>query len=65
MARIEPLDDARATGRAREILDELAGRGREPGPTVRAMANATALQRDAFNRVAGIHPSTTARSAAA
>jgi uncharacterized peroxidase-related enzyme len=45
MARIEPLDRAQATGRARELLDELASRGGEPGPMVRAMAAAPALLR--------------------
>ena len=45
MPRIEPLDHAQATGRARELLDELASRGSEPGPMVRAMANAPALLR--------------------
>jgi uncharacterized peroxidase-related enzyme len=45
MARIEPLVHAQATGRARELLDELAARGSEPGPMVLAMANAPALLR--------------------
>jgi uncharacterized peroxidase-related enzyme len=45
MPRIEPIDRAEATGRARELLDELASRGGEPGPMVRAMANAPALLR--------------------
>jgi uncharacterized peroxidase-related enzyme len=45
MLRIEPIDHAQATGRARELLDELASRGGEPGPMVRAMANAPALLR--------------------
>jgi AhpD family alkylhydroperoxidase len=45
MARIEPLDPELAQGRARELLDELAARGTEPGPMVRAMANAPALLR--------------------
>ena len=39
---------SRSTGRhgkAKELLDELAGRGGEPGPMVRAMANAPALLR--------------------
>jgi uncharacterized peroxidase-related enzyme len=45
MPRIEPIDQAQATGRARELLDELASRGGEPGPMVRAMANAPALLR--------------------
>jgi AhpD family alkylhydroperoxidase len=45
MPRNEPLDHAQAPGRARELLDELASRGGEPGPMVRAMANAAALLR--------------------
>src|ERR671925_2156358 len=34
-----------AEGRARELLDELAERGGDPGPMVRAMATAPALLR--------------------
>jgi AhpD family alkylhydroperoxidase len=45
MPRIEPIDREQSTGRARELLDELAARGGEPGPMVRAMANAPALLR--------------------
>ena len=45
MARIEPIPVEEAEGRARELLDELAERGGEPGPMVRAMANAPALLR--------------------
>jgi hypothetical protein len=45
MARIEPLEREQTTGKARELLDELATRGGEPGPMVRAMANAPALLR--------------------
>jgi AhpD family alkylhydroperoxidase len=45
MPRIEPIDRTNATGRARELLDELASRGGEPGPMVLAMANAPALLR--------------------
>ena len=45
MPRIEPVDPAQTTGRARELLDELASRGGEPGPMVRAMATAPALLR--------------------
>jgi uncharacterized peroxidase-related enzyme len=45
MPCIEPVDPAQATGRARELLDELASRGGEPGPMVRAMATAPALLR--------------------
>jgi AhpD family alkylhydroperoxidase len=45
MVRITPLDVETADPRARELLDELAGRGTEPGPMVRTMANAPALLR--------------------
>jgi uncharacterized peroxidase-related enzyme len=45
MSRIEPIDVAGATGRTRELLDELASRGAAPGPMVLAMANAPSLLR--------------------
>ena len=45
MTRIELIDPAEATGRARELLDELASRGAEPRPMVRAMATAPTLLR--------------------
>jgi AhpD family alkylhydroperoxidase len=45
VARIEPIPMERAEGKARELLDELVHRGGEPGPMVRAMANAPALLR--------------------
>src|SRR5215208_1880905 len=45
VARIEPIPMDQAQGRARELLDELVERGGEPGPMVRAMANAPALLR--------------------
>jgi AhpD family alkylhydroperoxidase len=45
MSRIEPIDPELADGRAGELLDELTARGAEPGPMVRAMANAPALLR--------------------
>lgn len=45
MARIEPIPIDLARGKARELLDELVERGSEPGPMVRAMANAPALLR--------------------
>jgi uncharacterized peroxidase-related enzyme len=45
MARIEPIELEQATGKAKDLLDELASRGGEPGPMVRAMANAPALLR--------------------
>ena len=43
--RIEPIEMEAATGRAAELLDELAARGGEPGPMVRAMANAPVVLR--------------------
>ena len=45
MARIEPIEMDAATGKARELLDELAARGGEPGPMVRTMANAPIVLR--------------------
>ena len=45
MARIEPIPIEQAEGGARELLGELIERGGEPGPMVRAMANAPALLR--------------------
>jgi uncharacterized peroxidase-related enzyme len=45
MARIEPVDHSRASGKARELLDELAARGGDLGPMVSAMANAPAVLR--------------------
>jgi uncharacterized peroxidase-related enzyme len=45
MPRIEPVELGAASGKAKELLDELAGRGGEPGPMVRAMANAPAVLR--------------------
>ena len=45
MARIEPIPVEQAKGKARELLDELVQHGGEPGPMVRAMANAPALLR--------------------
>ncbi len=45
MARIQPIPMGEAQGRAAELLDELVQRGGEPGPMVRAMANAPALLR--------------------
>jgi alkylhydroperoxidase family enzyme len=45
MIRIEPIELAHADAKAKELLDELAARGGEPGPMVRAMANAPALLR--------------------
>ncbi|MDP1846563.1 MAG: carboxymuconolactone decarboxylase family protein [Solirubrobacteraceae bacterium] len=45
MARIDPIDPSRASGKARELLDELAQRGGTLGPMVLAMANAPALLR--------------------
>jgi AhpD family alkylhydroperoxidase len=45
VARIEPIPMEHAEGKARELLNELVERGGEPGPMVRAMANAPALLR--------------------
>ena len=45
MARIEPLEMQAVTGRAKQLLDELAARGAPPGPMARAMAHAPALLR--------------------
>ena len=45
MSRIEPIEMHAASGEARELLDGLTARGGEPGPMVRAMANAPALLR--------------------
>lgn len=45
MARIEPVDPGRASGKTRELLDELTARGGDLGPMVRSMANAPALLR--------------------
>jgi AhpD family alkylhydroperoxidase len=45
MARIQPIPMDEAQGKAAELLDELVQRGGEPGPMVRAMANAPALLR--------------------
>ena len=45
MPRIEPIAPEAATGKAKELLDELTGRGIQPGPMVRSMATAPALLR--------------------
>jgi AhpD family alkylhydroperoxidase len=45
MPRIEPIEMTAATGRAKELLDELTDRGGEPGPMVRAMATAPVVLR--------------------
>lgn len=45
MTRLPIIDHSAATGRARELLDELASRGGEPGPMVRAMAGAPVVLR--------------------
>src|SRR6478735_3214679 len=45
VARIEPIPMNQADGKARALLDELVQHGGEPGPMVRAMANAPALLR--------------------
>jgi AhpD family alkylhydroperoxidase len=45
MARIEPIELGRATGKAKDLLDEAVRRGGEPGPMMLAMATAPALLR--------------------
>jgi uncharacterized peroxidase-related enzyme len=45
VARIEPIAMEEAQGTARELLNEVVRRGGDPGPMVRAMANAPALLR--------------------
>ena len=45
MPRIEPIEMDAATGKAAELLQELAARGGQPGPMVRAMANAPVVLR--------------------
>jgi uncharacterized peroxidase-related enzyme len=45
MPRIEPIEMEQATGKAKDLLEEVAARGGEPGPMVRTMANAPALLR--------------------
>jgi AhpD family alkylhydroperoxidase len=45
MPRIEPLELEAATGKAREMLDEYAGRGGDAGPMVRTMARAPVVLR--------------------
>jgi AhpD family alkylhydroperoxidase len=45
LPRIAPISVQAATGKAKELLDELAGRGGEPGPMGRTMATAPALLR--------------------
>lgn len=43
MTRLPLVDPEQATGRSRELLEELAGRGRELGPMLRGMANSSAV----------------------
>ena len=45
MPRIDPIEMHAASGKAKELLDELASRGGEPGPMVRAMATAPVVLR--------------------
>ena len=45
MPRIEPIEMNAARGKAKKLLDERASRGGEPGPMVRAMANAPVVLR--------------------
>jgi hypothetical protein len=40
MTRLPVIELDAATGKGKELLDELASRGGQPGPMVRAMANA-------------------------
>ena len=43
MTRLALIDPDTASGRTRELLDELSSRGREIGPMIRGMANSNAL----------------------
>lgn len=45
MPRIEPIEVDAATGKSRDLLDEYASRGGNPGPMVRAMAQAPVVLR--------------------
>ena len=45
MTRFDPVDREQATGKARELFDELSTRGAVPGPMILAMANAPARLR--------------------
>lgn len=45
MLRIQPLELDAATGRSKELLDEYVSRGGDPGPMVRAMAQAPVVLR--------------------
>ncbi len=45
MPRIEPIEMDAATGKAAELLGEMAARGGEPSPMVRAMAHAPVVLR--------------------
>jgi AhpD family alkylhydroperoxidase len=49
MARIDPIELEHAPAKARELLDEDASRGGEPGPMVRTMAQAPALLRGSLD----------------
>ena len=45
MPRIEPIEIDAATGKAAELLGQLASRGGKPGPMTRTMANAPVVLR--------------------
>ena len=45
MTRLPVLEHEDATGKAKELLDELSARGGEPGPMTRAMAGAPVVLR--------------------
>jgi hypothetical protein len=69
MTRIEPIDREATPDKARELLDELARQGTATDPKVAAIVAFIGLVSPqqltgGFNLVAGIHPATTARSAA-
>ena len=74
MTRLEAIEPDRATGRGRELLDQYAERGGRPGSMVLTMAQAPTRLRarlialnvmtGAFNLVAGILLTATARGAA-
>ncbi len=52
MTRLPVIELDAASGKAKEMLDELASRGGQPGPMVRAMANAPVVLRSYLARTA-------------
>jgi hypothetical protein len=62
MPRIEPVELETVEPRARDLLDDLGARGTEPGPMVRAMANAPALLRGYLDLSRAMKRSHAARS---